>query len=91
MPMLPWLVAGAIARLESYKMMLITICKLKFGDGQTVTGKLQTAAAGAGLVEYSGAIEKLPMRFATAYHTFLEFLFRKLAKELNAELEVKKH
>ena len=70
--------------------MLTTICTLKFCDGQTVTGKIESASAVAGCrVHYTGAVERLPMRFATAYQTFLEFVFRKLAKELNAKVEVK--
>lgn len=64
-------------------------CTLKFRDGAAVTGTVTAAAPESeNPITYTGAVDRLPHRYETGGPTDLEFLFRKFADELNAEVQV---
>ncbi len=66
--------------------MITFTCQLKFSDGATVVGKIDAESANADyVVDYSGAVERLPRRYDTADVPQLRALFRVLADETGAE------
>ena len=69
--------------------MLHLICKLTFPDGATVTGQISVRSAEALYqVNYSGAVKRLPRRYTKADAGLLKTLFRNVAHETGAEVDI---
>ena len=64
------------------------ICTLRFGDGATVAAQLSASSPYEDCrVEYSGAVERLPVCFEFASSVLLNALFRSFARELRVGFE----
>jgi hypothetical protein len=69
--------------------MLHLTCKLTFPDGATVIGQLSGRSAEALYpVSYSGAVKRLPRRYPKADAGLLKTLFRNVAQETGAEIDI---
>jgi hypothetical protein len=64
------------------------ICTLRFRDGQIAVGRIEaTSRYQECMVVYSGAVERLPIRYATADSVLLRVLFQSFARELRARFQ----
>jgi len=76
-------------QVEDAKSKCVTqICRLFFRDGQIASGQIQAGSRyQEAPVLYSGAIERLPVRYETADSVLLRVMFRSFARELRARFE----
>lgn len=65
--------------------MFTLTCKLTFPDGKIVTGKVSAESPhDDNAVIYTGAVDRLPDRYETAFPSFLAVVFKNAARETGA-------
>jgi hypothetical protein len=69
--------------------MITTTCTLTFKDGTTVAGRVavETPFDDAHVI-YSGHVHRLPRKLAKTSPAVLRVMFRNLARELGAEINI---
>jgi hypothetical protein len=71
--------------------MLTVVCTLKFADGLQVTGEVQAASPAVPYpIHYSGALNRLPMRYDAGTASDLELTFTMAANRSGAKLSVER-
>ena len=80
--------SGVATEVEDKPCVVTLVCSLRFDDGEVVTAQIEAPSPHQVCpVVYSGAVERLPIRDATADTVWLRVLFRSFARELRAKYE----
>ena len=73
---------------EGQPAVVTQICTLRFRDGASVAAQLTASSPYEDCsVKYSGAVDRLPVRFEFASSVLLNALFRSFARELRVSFE----